>query len=707
MTPLGPSTPEFLAAALGAVSFGALTLLLAIGILRHSDSRAVLTASAITFVWMVWLTIDRVSLEASLAGLATYAAWLMVMLRIIGGRLKWLTWSELPSGARWLFAGTALALLGRGALTVMHGPIPLIPEGIIIADQSLLFAHLLLTILALGVLDQVRGNIHTDHLWRVKFLILGLFVMFGFDLVLYTDALLFSGMDPTLAAVQPAIYALAAPLIAIAVRRHRRSALGLSVSRRLAFHSTALIAAGGYLLLMASAGYYMRAFGGEWGEVLQAFLMGAGLLGLIIISLSRDARNVLRRAVASNLFEQRYDYQEEWQRLTRALAGGDPNEAMEVKAIRTLSDLLNAQGGAIWVKQADGTFMQLVRRGTDWSEPIPPLACQPLKTHFEAGGALVDLRQRETNPDSYPLLAEPEAIPTWQEARFILPLLLEDDLWGLVVLREPKVPTELDWEDLALLELVARQTAGFLAQRQASEALAQSRQLDAFNQMNAFIVHDVKTVVSQLSLLVKNADKHKANPAFFDDVIATTRHAVERMEKLLKQLRDRRSDDTLVPTDIVEVCQQAVGRLTRAQPQPRLQASNTSLLVLAPRQQLQEVIGHLLQNAVDATPPDGRVMLRVQPGEPWHRLVIEDTGCGMSADFVEKKLFAPFESTKGLTAMGIGVYQARQLIRSLGGDILAHSRESEGTRMEILLPSAAQSLGDPTPAAVAPALAPS
>lgn len=689
----GSFAPETLAAGFGALAYGALTLYLMVGILRHADSRAVLFASTVTFAWMLWLFVDRTSLGASLLGLAVYLAWILVLLRIIGGQLSALEWRQLPGGARTIMIATAVALLARGILTLVHGPLPVSADGVVQSDQSLLLSHLLLTILALGVLDQVRGNISTDHLWRVKFLVLGLFVIFVFDLVLYTDALLFAGLDPVLAAVQPSIYALAAPLIAIAVRRHRHNLLSLSVSRQLAFQSTALVAAGGYLLLMSAAGYYLRLFGGQWGDVLQTFLLGAGLLGLVVVALSRDARGYLRRMVANHLFEQRYDYREEWQRLTRALVGGDPGEPMEVKAIRVLTDLLSAPGGAIWVDRGKGSYVLLVRRGVEWREPLTADCCAALRAHFEAGGALVDLGGREAQPVSDPRLPELGSLSVWPGARFVLPLPLDDGLWGVAVLSEPKIPIELDEEDRDLLDLVTRQTASFLAQRQASEALAQSRQLDAFNQMNAFVVHDVKTVVSQLALLVRNADKHRDNPAFLDDVIATTRHAVERMEKLLAQLRERRVDESVAQTDVIEVCREAVGRLAAARPRPLLDGDLAPMMFSLPHRQMAEVLGHLLQNAIDATPAHGSVTLSVERGQPWHRIVIEDTGCGMSPEFIESRLFAPFESTKGLSAMGIGVYQARQLIRSLGGDILVESEEGVGTRLELLLPCQHDQLG--------------
>ncbi|TVS18348.1 MAG: PEP-CTERM system histidine kinase PrsK [Gammaproteobacteria bacterium] len=691
----GAMTPQLFGALIGLIAFAGLSLYVLVGVLRRVDSRAVLLASVLTTFWVALQAYGDAPLLMALMELAAYGGWMLVLGRIMGVDVARASLRGEGASLVWVLLAGVVALVVCAALVVAQGPAVGTSAGRYIeAESGVLLSHLAVTILAIGLLDQVRGNVHTDHRWRVKYLALGLFVIFGYDFILYTDALLFQGLDPTLATIRPAVHALAAPLIAIAVRRHRQKRLALSLSRRLAFQSAALMAAGGYLVLIAAAGYYVRLFGGQWGEVLQAFFVAAGSVAFLVVVGSRDLRERLRKMVASNFFEQRYDYREEWQRLTRALAGGDPSEAMEVKALRVLSELLNTPGGAIWTRHADGQFLALTQRGTGWIEPLPPARVEALRAWFRQDESILDAADVRGHPEAYPGLDERNALPDQAGARFVLPLLLEDELWGMAVLLEPTIPTSLDWEDRDLMRLVARQTASFLAQRLASDALAESRQLDAFNQMNAFVVHDVKTVVSQLSLLVGNADRHRDKPAFVDDVIRTTRHAVERMEKLLKQLRERRIDETERATHLRQVCDTALERFKDARPRPILASVVETVEFVAPHDQLVEVVSHLMQNAVDATPETGRIELKIEIDPPWQRLIIEDTGCGMSERFVQERLFAPFESTKGLTAMGIGVYQARQLIRGLGGDLLVRSKEGEGTRMEILLPAFGQDAAD-------------
>lgn len=681
-------TPRMLAATVSALAFGCLSLYILIGVLRQLDSRAMLLASTSTFAWMLLQATDSSALPTSLLELGAYATWMLVLVRVMAGGSSLGGLAATTAGIRWILAASAAALLACALLVITLGPGDEPRAGRYAeAPPPVLLAHLMLVILALGLLDQVRGNANRDHRWRVKFLALGLFIVFGYDFVLYSDALLFQGFNPTLASVRPAVHALAVPLLFIGVRRNRQHRLGLSISRRLAFQFTALMGAGAYLLLVASAGYYMRLFGGQWGEVLQAFFFAAAAVAFLIVAGSRDVRERLRRSVASNLFEQRYDYREEWQRLTHALASGDPDEGMPAKALRVLAELINSPGGGIWIDQGGGQYLAQVQRSTNWVEPLDQTETTALIRYFSQQETVVDLQEWTEDPERYPALAAASGLRKRGGSRFVLPLLLEDRLWGVVILLEPTVKTELDWEDRDLLRLVARQTASFLAQHQASDALAQSRQLEAFSQMNAFVVHDVKTVVSQLSLMVRNADKHRNNPEFLDDVVRTTRHAVDRMGKLLEQLRERKLEEELTTTDLAAVCHEAVQRFNRAAPRPEISGSLIPVPLQAPHNQLVEVVSHLLQNAVDATPQDGHVRLELRSEPEWYRLIIEDTGAGMSESFIQTRLFAPFESTKGLTGMGIGVYQARQLVRRLGGDLLVRSREGSGTCMEIIFPN--------------------
>ena len=65
-----------------------------------------------------------------------------------------------------------------------------------------------------------------------------------------------------------------------------------------------------------------------------------------------------------------------------------------------------------------------------------------------------------------------------------------------------------------------------------------------------------------------------------------------------------------------------------------------------------------------------------------------DTGCGMDEDFIRNNLFRPFKSTKGKKGMGIGVYEAREIINALGGSIEVESKVDTGTCFTVTLPLA-------------------
>jgi signal transduction histidine kinase len=69
-----------------------------------------------------------------------------------------------------------------------------------------------------------------------------------------------------------------------------------------------------------------------------------------------------------------------------------------------------------------------------------------------------------------------------------------------------------------------------------------------------------------------------------------------------------------------------------------------------------------------------------------HRVFVSvnDSGVGMSREFVAARLFRPFDTTKP-SGMGIGLYQCRELLRSVGGRLLCTSKEGEGSTFYVLL----------------------
>jgi len=109
--------------------------------------------------------------------------------------------------------------------------------------------------------------------------------------------------------------------------------------------------------------------------------------------------------------------------------------------------------------------------------------------------------------------------------------------------------------------------------------------------------------------------------------------------------------------------------------------------VLAHADRLERVIGHLLQNAADASTASGIIRVRAGAEGGEARIEVEDNGKGMSEEFVRTQLFRPFSSTKA-HGMGIGTFESREYIRELGGSIEVDSREGSGTTFRIRLPLA-------------------
>jgi signal transduction histidine kinase len=100
------------------------------------------------------------------------------------------------------------------------------------------------------------------------------------------------------------------------------------------------------------------------------------------------------------------------------------------------------------------------------------------------------------------------------------------------------------------------------------------------------------------------------------------------------------------------------------------------------------VAAHLIRNAQEATGAEGKVEVRARREGPHAVITIEDDGCGMDPEFVRTRLFKPFDSTKGSKGMGIGAYQAREYVRSVGGWLEVETRPGQGTTLRIILPLA-------------------
>lgn len=555
-------------------------------------------------------------------------------------------------------------------------------------QQLLLIGQLLFAVLGMALVEQLYRNTPQEQRWGIKYLCFGLAVTFVYDFYLYTDAMLFRRLDVDIWSARGAINTMVVPMLGVTTARNPDWSLPVLLSRRMVFHSTALFGAGLYMLLMALAGYYIKLYGGQWGTVLQiVFLAGAFvLLGAMLFSGALRAR--VKVFLNKHFFSYRYDYREEWLRLMDLLAGQNDLPLKE-RAIWALSEIADSPGGSLWLCD-DKRKYRSVAHFNQSAVDAPALGAEhPLMRFMQEKQWIVDLNDaRRQSDEVYGELDLPGWLQGNDDYWLVVPLIQEGHMLGFVVLQQPRAPQSLNWENRDLLKTAGMQTASYLALYQAADALADARQFEGFNRLSAFVIHDLKNLIAQLSLVAKNAAKHKHNPEFIDDAVRTIENSVNKMNKLMAQLRsaDASGKNDRRPIDLVEELRAVVDGRLNASPKPSFHAQAEQVMVLGQEDRLGAVFGHVLQNALDATPSDGdvRVKLRVSGG---HAIVeICDTGTGMDANFIQDRLFRPFDSTKGLTGMGIGAYECREVVQAAGGQVDVDSQLGRGTVFRIMLP---------------------
>lgn len=539
-------------------------------------------------------------------------------------------------------------------------------------------------IIALLLLEQLFRNSAAEQRWAIKHLCIGIGCIFAYDFFMFADALLFKQLNPALWNARGIVNGLMVPLLAVSVARNPKWSLDIYISRNVVFQSITLIGAGIYLLVMASAGYYIRFYGGSWGSTLQiAFLSGTGAL-LLIILFSGAIRAKVRVFLSKHFFNYKYDYREEWLRFTQTLAGSD--EEVPIRAIRAMSALVNSTGGMLWVRRDNGQY----EFNSNLNMPDPILAItppnDPLCTFLEDNQWLVDLEEYRRNPDLYAEFTPPSWLTVIHNAWLVVPLLFKTQVFGFIIILRSQSQRSINWEDRDLLKMAGQQAASHLAQHLSEKALTQARQFEAFNRLSAYVVHDLKNILAQQSLIVSNAERHKHKPEFVDDVISTVRNSVKRMTNLMEQMKSGMRGNSSRQIDLGYLLEEVADAHSTRKPVPIVRLSPTKTLVHADKDQLATVYGHIIQNAQDATANDGHVIISLKHASDQAVVEIQDSGTGMDQEFIKLRLFHPFDSTKGLTGMGIGVYESREYIRSLGGDISVQSTPGEGSIFRITLP---------------------
>lgn len=560
-------------------------------------------------------------------------------------------------------------------------------KGFNIDYRTILIGSLSLPVLGLVIIEQLFRNTRPEKRWSTKFLFIGVGLIFIYDVFLYSDALLFSSISRSIWSGRGYVIALSAPLLAVAAARNPKWSLDVFVSRQLVFHTTALIGVGVYLLVMASAGYYIKIYGGNWGGVAQIVFLFLAFLVLLAIFFSGDVRARIKVFISKHFFNYRYDYRDEWLKITRKLSKTGIDSDLNDTVITSIADLVESQGGMLWLLNDDKDAYRCVRRTIFPEVHDQERIGGSLTTLLSEKNWVVDLDEYKLNPGLYKGLDLPEWLRKLDKAWLVIPMIHLKSLIGFLVIAQSRAYRKINWEDRDLLKTASMQASSYLAFQEASESLAKSEKFAVFNRLSAFVVHDLKNLITQLDLVVRNAEKFKNKPEFVDDAFETVQNASLKMGKLLTQLRQGRFEGhaaTIINVNITmkEIVSMYEGYL----PKPELHCASENIRISANGDRFVSIVGHIVKNAQEATGDDGFIKIDVFCEQDNVVIQIEDNGCGMSEDFIKEKLFSPFITTKGNAGMGVGVYECREFVRANGGEVVVSSSSDKGTVFKLVLP---------------------
>jgi putative PEP-CTERM system histidine kinase len=513
-------------------------------------------------------------------------------------------------------------------------------------------------------------------------------VLWAFDLNYHTVAYLSDEAPTVLEALRGCVPLAMVALLALgAMAKDRQQAF--KPSRSFAFQSFSLFLIGAYFLVMLVAYQGLAAIGGDFVRLVQvAFLAVASALALIVLP-SRRLRGWLRVTLSKHLFRHRYDYREEWLRFTRTMGRAGPGALpLPERVVQAVADITDSPGGLLLAPGEDGGLVLDAR--WQWPGPhVPALALGESAARFFAEAEFIlDLDQwRAGRAESVPAGSIPDWIAGEPDAWAMVPLLHYERLLGVVALARPPHARTLDWEDFDLLRVIGRQLASYLAEQVSQDALGEVHRFDEFNRRIAFVMHDIKNLASQLALLARNAEKHAEKPEFRADMLVTLRNSSDKLNALLARLGryGAQGHESVCPVAVAPVLRGIAERYRMQHEVTVIEAVDCA--VQAQPEALEQAIVHLVQNAVEASDENQPVLLQARRESSEVVIEVTDSGPGMMPEFVRSRLFKPFHSSKP-GGFGIGAFEAREIVRAMGGRLEVESHEGLGSRFSIRLPLA-------------------
>ena len=520
--------------------------------------------------------------------------------------------------------------------------------------------------------------------WKIKFELLGAGVLLAVLIFYYSQALLFRTINMELLPARTSILIVAVAMMGYS-RLKRGNGVKVYVSQQMLYKSVALLAVGVYLLGLGLMGEGMKYFGDRSQRpmlIAVAFLSG---LGLLITLLSESVRRKIRVFINKNFYRNKYDYRTQWLQFTDRLSSSRTDDDLLLSIITGFCDTFGMGCGALFIPDQElESYRQAAEIGIK-PHSLTFREKEAVTEFIASGGWVSDPQQVSINFGDED---QKEFFKT-NSITFAIPLMVDERMGGFVILGRPLNRNETyNYEDFDLMKTLAKQAASALLNLRLSEQLTRSREMAAMGRVSTFVMHDLKNLVSALSLMVDNGKEYINVPEFQDDLLDSLGNTVTKMNNLISRLKQLPEKLSLqrTPVDLLKLANETALMVKGG----KLQVSGEQVIADVDREEIQKVALNLILNAIEATVGEHPVTVEVGLAEsPF--LLVKDKGCGISEDYLRNSLFTPFKSTKK-KGLGIGLYQCKKIVEAHGGKIEVISELNKGSEFTVWLPKAVEQL---------------
>ena len=526
-----------------------------------------------------------------------------------------------------------------------------------------------------GTLRSSSGSIR----WRIKYMIIGVGGIMASVIYYYSYALLYRSIDMSLGSVSASVVILSSFLIMISIFRQTFPKEEISISRGIFYRSFTLLIVGIYLLGLGVIGAGMKYLGENFGRNLSIVIVFGGAIALITVLFSETLRRRVKVFIDKNFYKDKYDYRSQWLQFTQRISYTKSFDELLSAILDGVASAIGSKTKSLWLYDgASDAFYQAEPLAI--TDSITLKGSSSLISYFKEKNWIFN-----ANDKDYKILGENEEFLKITNALLIIPLMNNGNIMGFIVLGKSLSKGIYNYEDYDFLKTLARQATSAIMNAKLAEELAEAREMEAMGRISSFVLHDLKNLVSALSMSIENSFDNINNPEFQKDMLKTLSNTVDKMKGLIKRLSDmpKKAELNLETLNIVPLVKETVKPFLNGKTKVEVECPG-QIISRIDREEIKKVLINLILNAVEAT-NGGNVNIKISTDDSMACITVGDNGCGISEEYIEKSLFKPFHSTKK-KGLGIGLYQCRRIVEAHNGSIKVKSSKGVGTEFMVYLP---------------------